>query len=83
MRIWSLDPTHARQPCAAILEGDGHKETVLTVVGVMLKKLRHFDANYSQSFHQSGRYLLSGGIDHIINLVSTLPRCFNVLSDRG
>jgi polycomb protein EED len=32
VRIWSLDPTHARQPCAAILEGDGHKETVLTLV---------------------------------------------------
>jgi polycomb protein EED len=32
VRIWSLDPAHARQPCAAILEGDGHKETVLTLV---------------------------------------------------
>lgn len=51
VRIWSLDPAHARQPCAAILEGDGHKETVLSL-----------------SFHSSGRYLLSGGIDHMINL---------------
>ncbi|KAG4429974.1 hypothetical protein IFR05_014538 [Cadophora sp. M221] len=29
VRIWSLDPRHARQPCAAILEGDGHEESVL------------------------------------------------------
>ncbi|KAE8447750.1 hypothetical protein EG329_010144 [Mollisiaceae sp. DMI_Dod_QoI] len=55
VRIWSLDPAHERQPCAAILEGDGHKETVLTL-----------------SFHKNGRYLLSGGIDHVINLW-TLP----------
>ncbi|KAH7384823.1 WD40-repeat-containing domain protein [Cadophora sp. MPI-SDFR-AT-0126] len=55
VRIWSLDPRHANQPCAAILEGDGHKETVLCL-----------------AFHPSGRYLLSGGIDHRINLW-TLP----------
>lgn len=55
VRIWSLDPRHADQPCAAILEGDGHKETVLCL-----------------AFHPSGRYLLSGGIDHRINLW-TLP----------
>ncbi|PMD47551.1 WD40 repeat-like protein [Hyaloscypha variabilis F] len=51
VRIWSLDPAHDAQPCAAILEGDGHRETVLSL-----------------SFHSSGRYLLSGGIDHLINL---------------
>ncbi|CZR62292.1 related to `extra sex combs` protein (WD-40 repeat family protein) [Phialocephala subalpina] len=55
VRVWSLDPAHERQPCAAILEGDGHKETVLTL-----------------SFHKNGRYLISGGIDHVINLW-TLP----------
>ncbi|KAH6673785.1 WD domain-containing protein [Halenospora varia] len=55
VRIWSLDPAHAQQPCAAILEGDGHKETVMSI-----------------AFHSSGRYLLSGGVDHIINLW-TLP----------
>jgi polycomb protein EED len=37
VRIWSLDPAHSRQPCAAILEGDGHKETVLTLVGSVNK----------------------------------------------
>lgn len=33
VRIWSLHPDHISQPCAAILEGEGHKETVLTLVG--------------------------------------------------
>jgi len=55
VRIWSLDPRHASQPCAAILEGDSHEETVLCL-----------------AFHPTGRYLLSGGIDHRINLW-TLP----------
>ncbi|KAH8804733.1 WD40-repeat-containing domain protein [Xylogone sp. PMI_703] len=55
VRIWSLNPAHANQPCAVILAGDGHRETVLTI-----------------SFHANGRYLLSGGTDHIINLW-TLP----------
>ncbi|KUJ16798.1 WD40 repeat-like protein, partial [Mollisia scopiformis] len=55
VRIWSLDPAHEAQPCCAILEGEGHKETILSV-----------------SFHKSGRYLLSGGVDHIINMW-TLP----------
>jgi len=32
VRIWSLDPAHDAQPCAAILEGDGHRETVLSLV---------------------------------------------------
>jgi hypothetical protein len=32
VRIWSLDPAHAKQPCAAILEGDGHRSTVLSLV---------------------------------------------------
>ncbi|KAJ5052309.1 uncharacterized protein L3040_002062 [Drepanopeziza brunnea f. sp. 'multigermtubi'] len=55
VRVWSLDPAHASQPCAAILEGDGHKDNILTL-----------------SFHDSGRYLLSGAADHII-MLWTLP----------
>ncbi|RDL33618.1 uncharacterized protein BP5553_07986 [Venustampulla echinocandica] len=55
VRIWSLDPAHENQPCAAILEGVGHREAVLSI-----------------AFHSTGRYLLSGGADHIINLW-TLP----------
>ncbi|KAF4636576.1 hypothetical protein G7Y89_g1497 [Cudoniella acicularis] len=55
VRIWSLDPAHEQQPCAAILEGDGHKESILTL-----------------AFHSNNRYLLSGGVDHTINLW-TLP----------
>ncbi|KAF8477015.1 WD40-repeat-containing domain protein [Kalaharituber pfeilii] len=58
VRIWSLNPKHARQPCACILSGEGHRETVLTV-----------------AWHDNGRYLLSGGMDHIVNLwiVPELP----------
>lgn len=55
VRIWSLDPAHAKQPCAALLEGYGHTDTVQTL-----------------SFHANGRYLLSAGIDRMINLW-TLP----------
>ncbi|KAG0636193.1 WD40-repeat-containing domain protein [Tuber brumale] len=51
VRIWSLDPAHARQPCALICAGEGHRETILSI-----------------AFHSSGRYLLSGGMDHIVNL---------------
>ena len=31
IRLWSLDPAHAKQPTAAILHGQGHKEMVLTL----------------------------------------------------
>ncbi|TVY49469.1 Polycomb protein, partial [Lachnellula occidentalis] len=31
VRIWSLDPAHEKQPCAAILEGDGHREAVMSL----------------------------------------------------
>src|SRR5690606_22375819 len=31
IRLWSLDPAHRKQPCAAILSGEGHKETVLSI----------------------------------------------------
>ncbi|TVY64271.1 Polycomb protein eed, partial [Lachnellula suecica] len=55
VRIWSLDPAHAKQPCTVILDGYGHRETVMSL-----------------SFHATGRYLLSAGVDHIINLW-TLP----------
>ena len=32
IRIWSLNPKHSGQPLACILSGEGHRETVLTVV---------------------------------------------------
>lgn len=51
IRIWSLDPTHAKSPTAVKCGGEGHKEGVLTV-----------------AFHRTGRYLLSGGMDTIVNL---------------
>ncbi|KAF1948840.1 WD40 repeat-like protein [Byssothecium circinans] len=31
IRLWSLDPAHAKQPTAAILYGQGHKEQVLAL----------------------------------------------------
>lgn len=51
IRIWSLDPAHAKSPTAVKCGGEGHKEGVLTV-----------------AFHRTGRYLLSGGMDTIVNL---------------
>jgi len=32
IRIWSLDPKHRQQPLACVLAGEGHRETVLTLV---------------------------------------------------
>ncbi|KAF2019386.1 WD40 repeat-like protein [Aaosphaeria arxii CBS 175.79] len=31
IRIWSLDPAHEKQRCAAILHGEGHQESVLAL----------------------------------------------------
>ncbi|KAG9240075.1 WD40-repeat-containing domain protein [Calycina marina] len=31
VRIWTLDPDYKNQPCAAILEGDGHRDTIQSV----------------------------------------------------
>ncbi|RDW91081.1 hypothetical protein BP5796_02246 [Coleophoma crateriformis] len=55
IRVWSLDPSHKPQPCAAILAGGGHKDKILTL-----------------AWHETGRYILSAGIERIINLW-TLP----------
>jgi len=73
VRIWSLDPAHDAQPCAAILEGDGHRETVLSLVKDPLDGSIQDFTNNHKSFHSGGRYLLSGGIDHLINLVCLFP----------
>lgn len=32
VRIWSLDPIHAKQPCLCILGGEGHQWSLLTIV---------------------------------------------------
>lgn len=81
MRIWSLDPAHKDRPCAAILEGDGHKETVLSLVKDPPGRLIQCFADNYKSFHSSGRYLLSGGIDHMINLVSLRPVAREVIAE--
>ncbi|KAF2222732.1 WD40-repeat-containing domain protein [Elsinoe ampelina] len=52
IRIWNLDPTLSKQPCAAILASpDAHKQSVLAI-----------------AFHSRGAYLLSGGTDTMINM---------------
>ncbi|RPA87497.1 WD40 repeat-like protein [Ascobolus immersus RN42] len=58
IRIWSLDKTHEKQPCAAILAGNSHREHILSI-----------------AYHKNGKYLLSGGMDHLINMwiVPDLP----------
>lgn len=32
IRIWNLDPKHKKQPCAAILSGEGHRQPILAIV---------------------------------------------------
>src|SRR3569833_15287 len=32
VRIWSLDPIHAKQPCVYLLGGEGHSWNLLSVV---------------------------------------------------
>ncbi|KAH0001526.1 WD40 repeat-like protein, partial [Aureobasidium melanogenum] len=34
IRIWNLDARYRRQPCAAILSGEGHRQTILSIVVV-------------------------------------------------
>lgn len=52
IRLWNLDKTFQKQPCAAILASpDAHKQPVLAL-----------------GFHASGKYLLSGGLDTMVNL---------------
>jgi len=35
IRIWNLDDQYRRQPCAAILSGEGHRQTILSIVSVL------------------------------------------------
>ncbi|KAL9621221.1 MAG: hypothetical protein Q9160_004354 [Pyrenula sp. 1 TL-2023] len=54
IRLWSLLPHRASNPCLYILgHGLAHKEPILTC-----------------AFHQGGRYILTGGLDHMICLWS-------------
>ncbi|KAF2201538.1 WD40 repeat-like protein [Delitschia confertaspora ATCC 74209] len=52
VRIWSLDPAHQNQPTAVIFFGEGG----------------HKESVLSLGWHRTGRYLLSGGMDTIVNL---------------
>ena len=71
VRIWCLDPKYEKQPCAVICAGglgEGHKEAVLTIV--CRREMLFYPANAQiQAWHRTGRYLLSGGMDTVINMV--------------
>ena len=56
IRIWSLLPEHRKNPCLLIL---GHGQA-------------HKEGILTCAFHQTGRYMISGGLDHMICLW-TLP----------
>lgn len=56
IRIWSLLPEHSKNPCLLIL---GHGQA-------------HKEGVLTCAFHDTGRYLVSGGLDHLVCLW-TLP----------
>lgn len=76
VRVWSLDPVHAKQPCVCLLGGEGHSWALLSAVSVKCVRgpsSRPGDANIEyQAFHSSGRYMLTAGHDQVVNLVSIL-----------
>jgi hypothetical protein len=34
--FWSLDPKNSKQPCALICAGEGHRETILSIVFIKI-----------------------------------------------
>lgn len=32
IRIWSIDKKHRQQPCLIVCAGEGHRETILSIV---------------------------------------------------
>lgn len=52
IRIWHLDPKYSKQPCPVICSG----------------REGHRDRVLSVSFHHTGKYLLSGGMDSAVKL---------------
>ncbi|KAI6709348.1 hypothetical protein JHW43_008120 [Diplocarpon mali] len=36
VRIWNLDPGHANQPCATVLEDDEHKDAIMSLVDLLV-----------------------------------------------
>lgn len=34
VRIWSLNPVHAKQPCVCLLGGEGHSWSLLSAVSI-------------------------------------------------
>lgn len=74
VRIWSLHPSHSKQPLAAICYGQGHKDQVLTLVSRLLLGMLAHRSVYllAQAYHRKGRFLLSAGMDTKVNLVSVI-----------
>lgn len=51
IRLWNLDPDYDRQPCVAMLFGEGHRQPML-----------------ASTFHPSGKWIISGGMDTAVAL---------------
>ncbi|KAF2662679.1 WD40 repeat-like protein [Lophiostoma macrostomum CBS 122681] len=67
IRLWTLDPACEGQRTVAILAGDGgHKFDIIALVS--MSRAYTLEANTSQGWHRKGRYLLSGGMDTMVNL---------------
>ena len=47
VRIWSLDPKDSKQPCVALLAGEGHSSHLLTVVCLLRNTLCNVGINDS------------------------------------
>jgi WD40 repeat protein len=45
VRIWSLNRAHKKQPCAILCAGEGHLDTVLSVVCIHLHVIIYLSAN--------------------------------------
>jgi polycomb protein EED len=74
VRVWSLAAVHKKQPCVALLAGEGHQWNLLTLVHTSCMPFcdRFFlVTNTRQAWHSTGRYLLSAGHDQVVNMVSS------------
>lgn len=69
VRIWSLDPSNADQPCLVVLGGDGHTSGLLATVSCTARNDSIYFADTSQAFHSCGRYVLSAGHDNCVCMV--------------
>jgi polycomb protein EED len=79
VRVWNLGESFRKEPCAVILRGIRHTEAVLTIVSPLLSRVDDVNS-FVQSFHDTGRFLLSAGNDCVVNMwvlpkdIEELPR---------